>query len=134
MIVKCVGNNISFIKNDDVRKRIREWLDTEGGYNDIEVGNEYQVQAVAYFDGGTFYYLHSVDLSEHPYPYVAEFFEIVDSSLPATWEVGFQVESGKKRFKRLTFSEWATDDTFFEKLLDGDTQCISIYAENRINN
>ena len=132
MIVKCIANNISFLSREDIRERVREWVNSEGEYNDIEIGIEYVVQAIGYFRGGVFYYLHSVEVSEFPYPYVAEFFEVVDSSLPANWEVSFRVEDGKKRFKRLTFSEWANDDFFYEKLIDDDDQSIALYQNKKI--
>jgi hypothetical protein len=133
MIVKCIANDISFVKNKKAAERLRRWVNSEGVYNDLDVGQEYQVQAVDYFEGGVFYYLHLDDTDDHPLPYASEFFVIEDSSFPASWEVGFHVENGKKRFKRLTFQEWVEDDMFYEKLLDGETEYVSMYLCNRLD-
>lgn len=131
MIVKCITNNISFVTNKDAAERVKQWVNSEGVYNDLVTGKEYSVQNVEYFGGGLFYYLQSVEVSEHPYPYVAEFFETIDSSFPPSWEVSFNIENERRRFKRITFSEWANDDLFFEKLIDGESEYVSIYANQR---
>jgi hypothetical protein len=132
MIVKCSSNEISYVTNQNAAGRVRQWVNSEGVYTDLEVGREYAVQNIEYYEGGFFYYLHSVEVSDHPYPYVAELFEISDSSLPSDWEISYDVENGKKRFKRLTFAEWAVDDAFFEKLIDGEPKAVSLYADRRL--
>ncbi len=131
MIVKCITNNISFVTNNDAAERVRQWVNSRGVYNDLITGKEYLVQNVEYFGGGLFYYLHSVEVSDHPYPYVAELFQTVDSTFPSNWEVSFYIENGRKRFKRVTFAEWANDDLFFEKLIDGQPECVATYSSQR---
>lgn len=132
MLVKCVSNNVSFVEYKNAAERVRKWVNTEGVYYDLEVGQRYEVQAVDYFDGGVFYYLHSVEVSEYPYPYVSELFIIEDSSIPESWEVGFHVENGRKRFTRLAFREWAENDMFYENLINGLPDFVAAYAANRI--
>src|SRR5215203_5279103 len=114
MLLKCIGNNVSTLASEEAKARIKNWTNSEGEYIDLEIGRAYIAQAVEHLDGGIFYYLHSVDVSEHPYPYAVEFFEIEDSSIPTHWEVSFKDESGIRKFNRLSFPEWANDDLFFE--------------------
>ncbi len=131
MIVKCVSNDVAMVTGLMAGARVRRWVNAEGKYNDLEPGREYQVQAIEYFDDELFFYLHSVEVSGYPYPYVSELFQIIDSSLPIGWEVGVDAENGGQRFKRLGFPEWVRDNSFYEKLIDGDSACISVYLRNR---
>ncbi len=131
MIVKCVSNDVATVTDLRAGERVRRWVNAEGKYNDLEPGREYQVQAIVYFDDELFFYLHSIEVSDYPYPYVSELFKIIDSSLPIDWEVGLHAEKGGQRFRRLGFPEWARDNSFYEKLIDGDSACISAYLNNR---
>lgn|SRR5690606_7251813 len=131
MIVKCIAKSLSFLTSEDARERARLWLNAEGEYNDLDVGQEYRVQAVEYIDGGLIYYIESIQASSFPYPYLAEFFEVVDSHLPDNWVVGFSTEKGQHRFKRLAFQEWANDDRFYEILVDENSSYQSAYLSNR---
>lgn len=131
MIVKCIGNDISILNSDSSLDRIRRWTDSEGRYNDLETGAIYSVEALEYLDNGIWFYLHTIPESEHPYPYASEFFVIEDSEFPKNWRVSFNVEDGVPKLKRITFSEWAEDDLFFEKLIDSEADYVAIYMKNR---
>jgi hypothetical protein len=131
MLVKCIRNSVSTLASDEASARTKAWTNSEGKYADLEIDKIYPVEAIEYIDNGIFYYLHSVDASEHPYPYASEFFGIENSSLPESWDLSLRAESGLTRLKRLTFPEWANDDLFFEKLVDGDPECVAIYATLR---
>lgn len=133
MIIKCIANDISFLASNNARERVRWWTDSHGRYNDLEIGNHYQVQAVEYFKDGLFYYLHTIETGEHPYPYASEFFVIEDSLFPREWVVSFQTDNGQNKLKRITFPKWAKDDHFFEKLVDGESEYVSEYLRNRID-
>ena len=131
MIVKCIVNDISSVKPKDAKDRLHGWANSEGKYNDLNIGEEYAVQAVENLENGLFYYLHTVDVSEHPYPYPSELFVIEDSFLSIEWEASFRVDDGRTKIKRITFSRWAKDDLFFEKLVEGDAECVSEYLRNK---
>ena len=51
--------------------------------------------------------------------------------MPSEWVVSLRIENKKKKLKRITFSEWAEDDTFYEKLLEGESVNVSNYQLNR---
>lgn len=131
MIVKCIGNALSSLESAAARDRIRHWTDSEGNYTHLEIGEKYIVEALEYLDNGIWFYLHTIPESEHPYPYASEFFSIEDSEFPEHWRVSFNVTNGLPKFKRITFSEWAEDDLFFEKLIDSEADYVAIYMKNR---
>lgn len=131
MLVECIANNISGLKIDEVRNRIRQWTDANGSYNDIEIGTQYLVQAVEYQRENAFYYLQVGEFDEYPYPYAAECFVVLDSSLPNEWVASTSVELQVSKPIIISFREWANDATFFEKLIDGEPEQRSIYSRNR---
>lgn len=133
MIVKCIGNDVSLLAFDSVKERLRWWMNSDGQYSDLEIGRRYPVQAVEYIDNGIWFQLHSIEVSEHPYPYASEFFVIEDSSLPKEWRAKFTVKDGNIMLKRITFPEWAEDDLFYEKLVDGESEYVSKYLSNRLD-
>jgi hypothetical protein len=132
MIVRCIGNDISFLALDSVKERLRWWMNSDGQYSDLEIGQRYAVQAVEYLDDGIWFQLHTIDVSEHPYPYASEFFVIEDSSLPQEWQSTFTMKEGNIMLKRITFREWAEDNLFYEKLIDGVQEYVSVYLSKKI--
>lgn len=131
MLVKCIGNALSSLESAAARNRIRHWTDSEGNYTDLEISEKYIVEAIEYLDDGMWFYLHTIPESEHPYPYASEFFVIEDSEFPEHWRVSFNVKKGLPKLKRITFSEWAEDDLFFEKLVDSEVDYVAMYMKNR---
>ncbi len=97
---------------------------------DLEIGQQYIVQAVEERDGGLWFFLPTVAESDYPYPYPAEFFEVQDYSLIPGWCVRFDTQQGNTVIKRITFSEWANDEHFYERLLDGEIASVSAYRRN----
>src|SRR5687767_13036217 len=100
MIVRCIANEISFLKLADAKERVAGWIGLGGKYNDLEMGKAYPVQAIECLENGIFYYLHTIDISEHPYPFPSEFFTMEDSTLPADWEASLKIADGRHRLKR----------------------------------
>ncbi len=128
MRVKCIKNMISEIREAKIRDRLRQSIHREGPMYDLLIGGSYAVQALATWnDGGLRYYLHTIPESEHPYPYPAEMFEVTDASIPAGWGVQLQKSTDGVAVKLITFMEWATDATFYERLLDGDEETVREY-------
>lgn len=131
MRVTCIRNSLALINEDAVRTRLQESIHREGPNRDLEVGQTYVVQAIEIWrDGGWWFYLHTVPTSDWPYPYPAEFFQIDDGTIPTNWHLYPQFVDGQFVVKRITFSDWANDDTFYEKLVDGDSEAISAYKQN----
>ncbi|REJ69818.1 MAG: hypothetical protein DWQ31_03290 [Planctomycetota bacterium] len=72
-------------------------------------------------------FIHTDIHGNCPYPYPLEFFEVVDSSIPASWEVSFVDRGDGCEFNRISFAEWAADDDFYERLVDEDVKCAETY-------
>lgn len=126
----CIRNRISAIGETNVRERIRRSVHLDGPMTDLTVGREYSVQALEERDGGVWIYLHTISASDYPYPFPAEMFEFRDNTLPAEWSIRLCNERGGFAWKRITFSAWANDDSFYEKLVEGDPGSITLYRRN----
>ena len=128
MRVVCVINVVSDIADAKVRERLSRSIHIDGPITDLTVGREYTVQAIEEWDSGELQlYLHTVSVSGYPYPWPAELFEVRDNSMPLGWCVYLQPQQGRVRCKRITFAAWATDDNFYERLVDGDPETVSVY-------
>lgn len=133
MIVKCIGNQVSTLASESVRRRVSAWTSSEGEYQNLEIEGRWPVQAVEYLDDGLWFYLHTIEESEHPYPYASEFFVIEDSRFPDNWSAEVQrLDEETQKLKRISFDAWARDDAFFEKLVNGDPVAVSIYKAARL--
>jgi hypothetical protein len=122
MRVRCTTNDLDSIRDTTVAARLRRSIRIDHPLYDLTVGAEYAVQAMTQRDDGGFWlYLHTVPQSDFPYPYPMEFFQFIDSSPPSCW--GLESPA----FKTLSFTEWATNALFYEKLVDGDEDAGRIY-------
>ena len=127
IVARCVRNSLRSIESEDVRTRLKRAIRLDGPVNDLVIDREYKVQALEQRDGGLWVFVHSVPSSEFPYPYPSEFFEIIIGMIPNGWMVQFGNDNGGTFLKRLSFPEWATDDTFYEKLVDDDVRAVDVY-------
>jgi len=131
MRVTCIKNSLASIIEDAVRMRLQESIHIEGPNADLGIGQKYVVQAVeARRDGGWWLYLHTVPASGWPYPYPAEFFQIDDNAIPTNWSLRSEFVDGQFTVKRLTFPDWANNDTFYEQLVDGDSIAEATYQQH----
>lgn len=134
MDVKCIANNIDQIDNSDARNRLAESIHLQEGDSSLTIGKTYAVAAlVKWNNGGLYVYLHSIEESNHPYPYPIEFFAVTNSIFPANWIVGTDPDQTGDFEIRISFPEWANDEGFFERLLDGDEGAREIYEEQKKN-
>ena len=127
MRVECDKNDVTALEGAAVRERIGRSVNLEGPLPDLVIGREYVVQALEQRDGGVWFYLHTVPTNDYPFPYPAEMFEYRDNRLPSDWSVRLGQERGHVFWRRLTFSDWANDDGFYERLVDGDPDTVATY-------
>lgn len=127
MRVTCTANRVDAIADADVRGRLRRSIHVEGPLADITVGSEYEVQALEERDGGIWLFLHTVFENEYPFPYPAEMFELCDGSIPVGWAIRLQKVAGTVTVRRITFPSWAADESYYERLVDGDTATSANY-------
>lgn len=133
MRVECVKNEVTELDGASVRERIRRSVHLDGPLTDLVIGREYAVQALEQRDGGMWFYLHTVPTNDYPFPYPAEMFECRDNTLPSEWSVRLEQERGNLFWRRLAFSEWANDDGFYERLVNGDPEAVVLYRRRRLS-
>jgi hypothetical protein len=132
MRVRCIANVVGKLSDSAVRNRLVESIHLEGPDRDLVIGEIYAVVAITRWkDGGIHVYLHTIEVSEHPYPYPLEMFEVVDSSVPVGWCVGFKPGPDGLFIDCIGFAEWVDDSGFFERLVDGEQDAVSAYARQR---
>ena len=123
----CIHNSLATIAEAQVRERLRRSIHIDGPITDLVVGREYAIQAIEERDDGLSLYLHTVPMNDYPYPYPVEMFQLRENSVPAGWGVYLRTHQGRVVCKRISFSLWATDDRFYERLVEGDAETTSIY-------
>lgn len=132
MRVKCFVNDISKLNDATLKRRLAESIHREGADEDLVIGSNYVVLGIdRWSDGGLRVYLHTVEESDYPYPYPIEMFEVVDSTVPTGWCVTFEQQPLGVGIKRIGFPEWVNDDSFYERLVDGDEAAIAIYKHRK---
>src|SRR5262245_61750375 len=124
MRVVCIKNTVAAITESEASERVRRSIHLDGPIADLAVGREFPVQAIEERDGGLWLYLHTVSVNDYPHPYPAEMFEVRDDALPTGWSIRLQVQEGNVVCKRITFAAWATDDNFYERLVEGDVETV----------
>ncbi|MDD3020751.1 MAG: hypothetical protein PHX61_07205 [Alphaproteobacteria bacterium] len=129
MRVKCIKDDLSNIIDSEVRERLSQTIHITGPITTLDVGKEYLVQAVEVWEGGVWVYLQTYLPGEYPYHYPIEMFEVVDNKLPEGWSVQFEEKNGNITFKRICIPEWADDEEFYAKLIDGDPKTVALYRK-----
>lgn len=133
MRVRCVANDVGKLSDSMIKRRLAESIHREGSDEDLVIGSTHAVLAIdRWCDGGIRVYLHTVEENDYPYPYPIEMFEVIDSTVPADWCVTFEQQPLGMGIKRISFPEWANDDTFYERLVDGDEAAIAIYKHRKM--
>lgn len=77
-------------------------------------------------------YIHNIEENWWPTPYPAEFFDFVETSLPNGWALSFATAGNDVVIRCISFPEWAHDEHFYERLVDGDQRTIEIYEHRRL--
>jgi hypothetical protein len=132
MLVKCVANELAKTEMDAVRIRLGRSIHRDGPNRDLVVGQDYEVHAVEYRDGGFWYFIHTVFENDYPFPYPAEYFQLLDATIPSDWAVRLINGAEGVILKRLAFREWANDDSFYERLVEGDAASVAVFKRQPI--
>jgi hypothetical protein len=133
MQVKCVINDISQLSSVELTTRLKASIKLDGADRDLKVGALYEVQAIENINGYLWYYIQTVEKNSYPFPYPAEFFLLVDASLPRKWVINFTEKNGSVAFKRLAIQQWADSDVFYEQLVDDDPDVQRLYNASLTN-
>ena len=102
-------------------------------FQELVVGQEYDVLAVETWSDGVRIYVEAVEGAGFPSPYPAELFEITQPSFPDRWGTRIECTESDTSIKRVSFLEWVENDRFYEDLINGDPTALEIYGRNRNN-
>lgn len=130
MLVRCVRNrprDLDPMWGED----IRAWFDFDDRELEIKVGNYYTVYCISMQSGWLQYFVADEVYASLRYPvgYFAPFFEVVDPRSSRYWIVCTQAESRSSLL--LSFEEWARDERFYERLVDGEAPVQSVFRERK---
>ena len=131
MKVVCKINNLnSFIEIEQL-DRLGRYISMADGDVDLEIGKEYVVYGVVFWDGYPWYYVCSEDYDEYPKPFAADFFDVTDNSVSPYWVFSpCSIKDNKE--SSMLFKEWAEDAYFYENLLDGDPQAEALFLQYKL--
>jgi hypothetical protein len=100
----------------------------------ITVGKEYVVYAITVVKDAFWYYL----LDEHdlPYPvwYPSPLFKVSDGTIPTHWTATYvsdPTSHDRVGTSLITFKDWANDPYFYEKLVDGESDAVAAFRNER---
>lgn len=97
----------------------------------VTVGRTYAVFAVTIFLGLAWYYILDDDGNSWPTWIPAPLFDVIDGGLPASWKIGYFKFSRENQYPILSFPEWADDQTFYERLVDGEATATQVFNDRR---
>ena len=101
------------------------------GEIDLEVGREYTVYGLVFWDNSPWYYLCAEDYDEYPKPFAAEFFDVLDARLSSHWKLSVVEQGEGEILSSLVFSEWAKDPLFYERLIEDDSKAVELFEKYR---
>jgi hypothetical protein len=128
MLVRCVENRVSSLTDAVIREHVKQHVHLE--VIGLDVGRCYQVFGVS-FRAGVPWYLICEDINdEYPTPYCSSFFELIDGSFGSGWSLTLS-RSNVGEVSILP-DEWAKDDRFLEKLVDGEPDAVSYFNNLKV--
>ena len=129
MKVVCKTNNLNYFSDERLLKRLKKCIKSDGGEADLEIGREYTVYGVVYWDDNPWYYICAEEYDEYPIPEAAEFFNVSDNKLSSYWRLSVIEKEGRE--STIVFEGWAKDPSFYANLLDGDPEAIVLFRKYR---
>lgn len=131
MKVICRTNNLNNISDSYTLERLKKYISKPDGDMDLDVGKEYKVYGVVFWDNCPWFYICPEDYDEYPKPFSSEFFDVVDSTLSPHWKLSSISQGVYEAATSLVFDEWAKDPSFYEKLIEGDFEAVDTFAKYR---
>lgn len=126
MKVLCTINNIFEIGDSVTLDRIKKYIHLSDGQLDLKENLEYCVYGIVFRDNAPWYYLCLDEDDECPSPYPAELFKVTDGRLSSYWRLSTEVITDGV-ITSLVFDEWASDYSFYERLIDDDASALEVF-------
>lgn len=127
----CIIRDVSLVEDYSVQERLSRTIHIDGDLEELSVGAAYPIFAIERRDGGVWLYLQAEPAHAYPAPYPIELFNLIETNIPNGWEVEFRPHDEGVGLHRLSFSEWAHDDGFYERLVDGEERAQACYERAR---
>ncbi|ROM73669.1 hypothetical protein BK655_27965 [Pseudomonas brassicacearum] len=132
MKVRCIVNNLNSDKlSPETLTRLKRYISLPDGELDLEIGKEYVVYGIEFWDNCPWLYLCPDDYDEYPIPVAADFFETIDKRLSTHWQLNSKEASNSENQTQLVFSEWVSDESFYENLISGEKYAEVIFDKYR---
>lgn len=131
MKVVCRINSLNNISDSYALDRLKKYISKPDGNIDLDIGREYKVYGVVFWDNCPWFYLCPADYDQYPKPFSLEFFDVVDDTLSPLWRLSSFSQGEYETATSLVFDEWAKDPGFYEKLIGGDSEAVDIFAKYR---
>jgi hypothetical protein len=131
MKVKCKTNKIDQSFTQDTATRLKRYISIGDSELDIEVGKEYTVYGVEFWDNCPWVYICPEPYDEYPKPFALDFFEVTEKKISSHWVLNSQCTHNKKVKTQLVFCEWADDESFYERLINEDEECVNTFDSYR---
>ena len=134
MLVRCTSNDLrSVAAHSPLRQELGRWFDTDSNLLPLRVGGLYVLYGLHVKDGWLRYFLADEDYTatQYPLPYFPVFFDVVDRRMSRCWAVGHEYSVERPSDLLVTFTEWADEPSFYERLIDGEHEVRGIFRERR---
>ena len=130
MKVVCKANNLNYFSDERLLKRLKACINS-GGQIDLEIGREYTVYGVVYWDDNPWYYICSEEYDEYLVPKAAEFFNVLDNKLSSHWRLSVIEKEGIE--STIVFEGQAKDPLPSMLIFQTVIQKLQHYLENIAN-
>jgi hypothetical protein len=97
----------------------------------LRIGHLYPVYGVAFRDGVPWFLVCEEEDDSYPIPECSCFFDLVDARVDKNWVLSMQMTNVGSL--SLLPKQWADDPSFLEKMVQGDSQAISVFSELKTN-
>lgn len=131
MRIECVRRRFDEIPDLSLREIVRQGFGTDTEATGLTVGKRYTVFAREHRNGNAWFYIADDDFGgprSYPVAYAGSFFDVVDSKGSSFWKT-VTVDGAVVRD---SFSEWATDPVFYERLIDGESFETQLFEKYRV--
>ena len=122
MRIRCIANTGTFLSETYLDPAVGRTKETEF---QLTIGKEYTVYALYQWQGSIWYYICDDQYTYYPQQNPAPLFEVVDNRLSSYWR--FKVYPNG--LLKLAFSEWLSDQFFYDKLTDGEQREVLIFEK-----
>ncbi|MCH1430194.1 MAG: hypothetical protein L7U87_05460, partial [Chlamydiales bacterium] len=131
MKVICRLDNWNDVTEPEALARIGKHVSLLDGETYLDIGKEYTVYGIVFWDSAPWFLLQNELNLEYPEPFPQELFEVSCPRLSSCWRLSTHVFRFDGAVSFLVLPEWANNPAFYERLVDGEPEEIAIYNKYR---